>query len=1195
MAYSPSGLPAPPPTMATATTSKDMANDSLGYPSTAIPCENDRSSSKPFLGDSLPVASPDPLDLLTDPGGNDNLDFWNGNSSTKESSLTSSMLPPSQDGPAGDWSTTGFEGFNDPTIALWAQPDLSTISFNDFSAMDLMDFDPTSLNLPLTFDPMLFSDEALGLSLDSTASSQNGAPHADLSSSVFTFDTEGVTSLNVSPPDSGGRQPNVNSLLPPCEVSLFPAMDGVRAPPASGPAQVAVPSAGKPQHSDDRAAYEPMQLATQAISVTNALPANTDTANEKYKYPGKLPIPRLHTVPSTSKSGKRGPSVASPSASSSSSAVIPAPTTSRTKIPHATVERRYRTNVNGHLQNLRTVVPALRVLEHKPGNRVCNLPLKAGTRRAGVDMDVGTAGEEEDVIDERGFIDGVRVARKGSKGNVLAKAVEYIRVLKRRELRLKREQEGLKALVRSLANGPALVKEWEAMWRERFGGPEKDEVEGEDGETDDENDGCEEDDDVEDKEEGIEESGKKRKRVKVEASSSALKGRGKKVATRAIQPVPTKPTYLSSTEPARIAPLPVPAQPEKRKRGRPRKVPLPPTPVPNILIQDVSAIRREEPVTVPSTNEVEMNGAATSQGSSAASSELPTQNQPGHYLLAVFAFFSFFYSPVSFSALSWESRYATHDRANAGSVLGGYGANATNWNIASQSAIAFGWRGVVQILQIAISFLLLASVVVPWLPPVARGRIARLVSSSLRPILSVPLFSHSGAARSTHPPHPSEPEDSGKCKENVDMSTFAELLRTLKPSRTVLPALEAQVLREALGLGTGVLGLIASLTLWMRSPVKDCSRCGLGRRLAEQRAFLRLAELTALDAKASMTTRIQMYLYARKLFRLFSASAADLASVALTIQPWRPSKAIELWSLALKRAQGKGSLGSYVSKQYETFVLENMSVDEAAQRIAKMDLGSVPRVRRTQYTFSDAPDNYKDDGTHEPLSPLAILASGFVREYVREQAERVFLQTVPSDKDSQARAMCSGGVDADSNAAYFQMERVVEAGRSLNSQTAELVDLFERVCNPTSEYFTHPPTLIWDEAVGTGAGGGMRTLADAEIRALLDAIVLYRRIFRKKTLINIPAAEDGTQLAVGATLPLPCPQPPSLGPNTDSISTTLTLPPSPLRRIKALHLALRRCLNSVAFDRRAALGIARDRVLDMLAAEEAEWPVHPEC
>jgi hypothetical protein len=36
-----------------------------------------------------------------------------------------------------------------------------------------------------------------------------------------------------------------------------------------------------------------------------------------------------------------------------------------------------------------------------------------------------------DVVDEKGFVDGVRVARKGSKATVLGKAVEYIRYVPR--------------------------------------------------------------------------------------------------------------------------------------------------------------------------------------------------------------------------------------------------------------------------------------------------------------------------------------------------------------------------------------------------------------------------------------------------------------------------------------------------------------------------------------------------------------------------------------------------------------------------------------------------------------------------------------------------------------------------------------------------------------------------------------------
>ena len=65
-------------------------------------------------------------------------------------------------------------------------------------------------------------------------------------------------------------------------------------------------------------------------------------------------------------------------------------------------------------------MPALRVLEEKN---------KKGRKEGESD---GNEKEKEeklylDVVDERGFVDGVKVARKGSKANVLGKAVEYIR------------------------------------------------------------------------------------------------------------------------------------------------------------------------------------------------------------------------------------------------------------------------------------------------------------------------------------------------------------------------------------------------------------------------------------------------------------------------------------------------------------------------------------------------------------------------------------------------------------------------------------------------------------------------------------------------------------------------------------------------------------------------------------------------
>ncbi|KAJ6455590.1 hypothetical protein C8R47DRAFT_935143, partial [Mycena vitilis] len=85
---------------------------------------------------------------------------------------------------------------------------------------------------------------------------------------------------------------------------------------------------------------------------------------------------------------------------------------SRPKTSHTTIERRYRTNLNARIQSLRQAVPALRVVD------------RAAAFKAG---EAGSSDDHEDVVDARGFVDGVKVARKCSKANVLGKAVEYIR------------------------------------------------------------------------------------------------------------------------------------------------------------------------------------------------------------------------------------------------------------------------------------------------------------------------------------------------------------------------------------------------------------------------------------------------------------------------------------------------------------------------------------------------------------------------------------------------------------------------------------------------------------------------------------------------------------------------------------------------------------------------------------------------
>jgi len=115
-----------------------------------------------------------------------------------------------------------------------------------------------------------------------------------------------------------------------------------------------------------------------------------------------VPLSPIPLIPSHSLSVS---SASSPNSSPSRVNDNTVPSTSaslgRPKTSHTTIERRYRTNLNARIQSLKAAVPALRILD--PNSK-----------------------SDEYAVDERGYIDGVKVARKGSKANVLGKAAEYI-------------------------------------------------------------------------------------------------------------------------------------------------------------------------------------------------------------------------------------------------------------------------------------------------------------------------------------------------------------------------------------------------------------------------------------------------------------------------------------------------------------------------------------------------------------------------------------------------------------------------------------------------------------------------------------------------------------------------------------------------------------------------------------------------
>ncbi|KAJ7863386.1 hypothetical protein B0H13DRAFT_1093978 [Mycena leptocephala] len=284
------------------------------------------------------------------------------------------------------------------------------------------------------------------------------------------------------------------------------------------------------------------------------------------------PQPALYTPPPPAFTTTPVPAVLSVAA-----ALPPRPKTS-----HSVIERRYRTNLNARIQSLCQAVPALRVVDRSAA-------MKAGKP---IDND-----GPDDIVDARGFVDGVKVARKCSKANVLGKAVEYIRVLKSREARLAREIAGLKTLLVGLVGGRSLLHEWEREWAARFGGPETDEVsEDEPGVADEDA----EEDEESDRDADRTGAGRKRKKRKVDPKS----------------------------KPERSAAAAAPEDGEKKKRGRPRPVvPLP----------------ASAPAPVLSTF-VPMPEAAVPQR---------------QHLLAAFALFSFFANP-NLSAAP-QSHHAAHE------------------------------------------------------------------------------------------------------------------------------------------------------------------------------------------------------------------------------------------------------------------------------------------------------------------------------------------------------------------------------------------------------------------------------------------------------------------------------------------------------------------------------------------------------
>ena len=595
-------------------------------------------------------------------------------------------------------------------------------------------------------------------------------------------------------------------------------------------------------------------------------------------------------------------------------------------------------------------------------------------------------------------------------------------VLKRRETRLRREQDGLRSLICGFSGGQSILAEWEAEWTKKFGGPEKDEVDCEGAEEvsdDEDGEGDGEDDD--------DTSERARKRPKIEPS---------KKEKRKIAPA---------------APIPVGAAPgavvEKRKRGRPRKIqpniPPPITPATQVLLTDPT---QQGFVVPPSASQV---------------------SQPQQYLLAVFALFSFFNSP-----LTSTSQSASHHHTHQGTVL----SHATPQDFSVQPAIGWTWNDVVQVIHLLASLAVFVSIIIPWIPiprKVYQSCLMRLI-----PFASVIYQAGTSSPRET-PDLPTPPDSPNASDSEPDSSSTEYTVRATKEAlNPLIDALnfrgtgdEFDNLLGALNVSTGWLGMVRGSLGAFQVQYGSATR-------RERRAWTRLAELTVLSAeKVPMSVRWQVYNQHSRCLGSAGMQAAsdmlvsDLCTHALLARslPFAEGRSQALWSRA------RGLVESVEVSAYQRLVFDSVTIEEAMEclTMSKPVPGS---------------------------SPIIVLASSLLRKRLHLHASSLFIHRVSQGQETDS--------DFPSTEDTKTWSATLSYARSLGGEIGLLSDALAKVWQ--DRHFGFDISDLKVDAV------------NEDVLVLLRATVLYSQIFASQTVPSPPPSplskvggrDNGTDIAL---------------------------------------------------------------------------------
>jgi len=194
-------------------------------------------------------------------------------------------------------------------------------------------------------------------------------------------------------------------------------------------------------------------------------------------------------------------------------------------------------------------------------------------------------------------------------------------------------------------------------------------------------------------------------------------------------------------------------------------------------------------------------------------------------------------------------------------------------------------------------------------------------------------------------------------------------------------------------------------------------------------------------------------------------------------------------------------------------------------------------------------------------NPISVLASVLVKERIRDHLSSLFVRVVGNaeggdqDDDDLTEKELNTSADEEDDV-DVEWRRTIDVSKEVGGRTEELGKMFERVWKGRMGMECDEVDLLSDLE---GLGG-----LESEIRALLTALVLYRR------LLNDIRREEASMSR--STLLSP---PPSPGPR------------SPLgeKRDQTLHL-LRKVLGSRVFEDGDDTEDARDRVVDLVVACE---------